>query len=249
MDSYQPSHRMLGPFAELEVAQAEKRRHDSRVALSDERLFAAATRLINDAGCAKMTLKDVSRLAGYSRTLASYRFKTKDALFNELLFRFNGWWYQEIRDFVGDSLGLQAFRRGIRATAHLLHRHPDHVRATYILYFELVGSQAIDRERLSVHLDSYRSMVISWIEDGIARGEIRRSIDAEKIVMHFMSFVYGLVYMSMTCPKVSIPQMLEDFEETIASVLIDRDQSGSSQLPLPTKNFSRVSAPNGATLS
>ncbi|MEJ2533610.1 MAG: TetR family transcriptional regulator, partial [Halioglobus sp.] len=44
-----------------------------RTALSDQRMFEAAIRLINERGTQKTTLKDIGELAGYSRGMANYR--------------------------------------------------------------------------------------------------------------------------------------------------------------------------------
>ena len=78
-------------MAESEVKRGKngRRTQAERTALSDQRMFDAAIRLIMDRGTQKTTLKDIGEMAGYSRGLANYRFGSKDGLMLELFARFD----------------------------------------------------------------------------------------------------------------------------------------------------------------
>ncbi len=191
-----------------------------RTALSDQRMFAAAISLINERGTQKTTLKDIGELAGYSRGLANYRFGSKDGLLAELFIYFDGLWKAHLEDYIGDLEGLAALQAAADALRDFLSREADYMRAMYLLWYESLGHESETRSRLSDHHRVYRKDVKRWITEGIKKGEIRDSVNAEQFAIQYCAFVFGLVYQWLVSPEVlDLNAVFADYQANQARIL------------------------------
>ncbi len=71
---------------------AKKLTNIERTNQSDKRMLASAVALILKKGTEKTTLKDVGENAGYSRSLAGYRFGSTSSLFDFVLTKLHHYW-------------------------------------------------------------------------------------------------------------------------------------------------------------
>lgn len=172
-----------------------------RTAMSDQRMFDAAIKLISAAGAGRTTLKEIGELAGYSRGLANYRFGSKDRFVGELLTHLDTLWQQELDNFVGDRRGLAALTAAIDAVEHFVTRQTDGRRALYILWFEAMGCEPHVRERLALQHDAWRRTAQRWIREGIKAGEIDAKIDPALFAIQFQAFVTGTIYQWLVNPN------------------------------------------------
>jgi AcrR family transcriptional regulator len=108
-------------------------------------MFEAAMHLIVERGTHDTTLKEIGERAGYSRGLASNRFGSKEALFNQMVRHFNKGWAKELRRFVGEKTGLAAFMAALEAVEHFLLNHTIEMQALYILWYESITSHTTVR--------------------------------------------------------------------------------------------------------
>lgn len=178
-----------------------RRTQAERTALSDARMFDAAMQLIVERGTQNTTLKEVGEKAGYSRGLASNRFGSKEALFNQMVLGFNNKWASELRRFVGDKTGLAAFMSALEAVEYFLLNHSIEMQALYILWYESISSHTSIRRRLAANHIAYRRDSERWVRQGIEEGTIRPSIDPTCFAVEFNAFIFGLVYQWLVNPS------------------------------------------------
>lgn len=171
-----------------------RRTQAERTALSDERMFEAAKQIIIEEGTHSTTLRAVGERAGYSRGLASNRFGSKQALFGQLVVRFNDKWAEELAIKVGHQTGTLACLAALHAVEGFLVNHSEYMKAMYILWFESISTDNEVRSHLADYHQIYRNDVTSWVREGIENGEINPTVDAECYAFQFSSFIFGTIY-------------------------------------------------------
>ncbi len=186
-----------------------------RTALSDQRMFNAAMQLITVHGTHNTTLKEVGEKAGYSRGLASGRFGSKEALFNELVTIFNRRWKAESRTKIGNHTGFRAFHTAVDAVIYFMVENTDYVRAMFILYYETIGSSHLLRERLADQHSAYRRDAARWVEEAIESGDARPNSSPERFAIYYTSFLFGVIYQWLVSPEtIDFKKALENFRDS-----------------------------------
>jgi AcrR family transcriptional regulator len=189
------SKEMVKKNAEGRLTQAE------RTALSDTRMVETAIELIVRHGIEGMTLKEVGEAAGYSRSLAGYRFGSKEGLMNHVIRTIGDEWLRELKQVTRDKKGLDAICSAIDAHYRFCREAPDYVFAFYILWFQSVSPGSLCKDVIiSIH-ERRQKDVAEWITQGIAGGLIDPSVDAEAIARQFSSTVIGIVYQWLVKPE------------------------------------------------
>ncbi len=200
-----------------------RRTQAERTALSDARMFEAAMLLIVEKGTQNTTLKEIGERAGYSRGLASNRFGSKEALFNQLVLGFNDKWASELRRFVGEKSGLSAFTAALEAVEYFLLNHSVEMQALYILWYESISSHTAVRRRLAANHLAYRRDSERWVRQGIEEGTIRPSIDPVCFAMEFNAFIFGLVYQWLINPSsINLQAIFSHYKRTTLETLAER---------------------------
>ncbi len=160
---------------ELPRRGKEPRSRSEKAALSDKRLIQAALELIAESGIERVTLRSIGERAGYSRGLVNYRFGTKEKLLREATKRLVQHWTDDIND-----LNEQRAATGLSAISRLIERHQRSLvsnkpesRAYHALLYSALGPMPNLREQLAQVNSQMREQIATWIEDGVANGEIR----------------------------------------------------------------------------
>jgi AcrR family transcriptional regulator len=191
-----------------------------RTALSDQRMFESAIALINERGTQKTTLKDIGELAGYSRGLANYRFGSKDGLMHELFMRFDDRWKDHLASYVHGKTGLAAVNAAADALRDFLNRESEYMRAMYLLWYDCLGHESEMRNRLADHHDVYREDAKKWIEEGIAAGEIRPTINAELFAVQYCAFIFGIIYQWLVnASALDLDAVFDDYHASLTVLL------------------------------
>jgi AcrR family transcriptional regulator len=207
----------------LEPQIPRRRTQAERTALSDARMFEAAMQLIVEKGTQNTTLKEVGERAGYSRGLASNRFGSKEALFNQMVLGFNDKWASELRRFVGNKSGLAAFMAALEAVEYFLLDHTIEMQALYILWYESISSHTAVRRRLAANHLAYRRDSERWVRQGIEEGTIRPSIDPVCFAVEFNAFIFGLVYQWLVNPtSINLHAVFSHYRRTTLETLAER---------------------------
>jgi len=211
-----------GPAGTTGEANSALRRltQSERVALSDSRMLDAAVQLIDERGTGNTTLKEVGQLAGYSRGLASSRFGSKDALFFQLLERFNLRWKEDSAKAVGLRAGLDAFRSANKGLIEFFRNEAKFIRVMYLIAYETVGSSELMRKQLADQHEAYRHGVARWIREAIAVGDARKTVSPERIAVQYVASVFGIIYQWLVHPdSVDCGQALADLRENTIQVI------------------------------
>ena len=179
--------------------------------------------LIVEHGTHNTTLKEIGERAGYSRSLASNRFGSKEALFDQMVLDFNNKWAGELRRFVGERTGLSAFMAALEAVEHFLLNRTIEMQALYILWFESISSHTAVRARLAANHLAYRRDAERWLKQGIEEGTIRPSIDPTCFAVEFNAFIFGLVYQWLVSPNsVDLHSVFYHYRRSTLETLAER---------------------------
>lgn len=183
------------------VVKPRRMTQEERTALSDTRMYEAATRLICEKGGQNTTLREIGELAGYSRGLASGRFGSKEALYRDLLTFLNKKWVAKLEVYVDGRTGLNAFCATLDAAEHFLQEQSDYTKAMYVLWYESIGSHDEVRKQLSRQQILQRNDVERCITEGIRQGDIKSSVNPMRLAMQYCSFIYGTIYQWLVSPE------------------------------------------------
>ena len=160
----------------------------------------AAVALICERGAAGTTLKDVGERAGYSRGLASYRFRNKGGLFAFIIRSIGDSWLRQLRRAVRDAVGLEAIAAATDAHFRFVVEGTDHIRAFYMLWFDSIGPDADLKDVVANIHERRRRDVAAWIEKGIAAGSIAPDVDINGTAEQFCAAIIGIVYQWLVTP-------------------------------------------------
>ena len=193
--------------ASAKLTQAE------RTALSDGRMLDAAIRLVGERGTHNTTLKEIGEMAGYSRGLASSRFGSKEALFEELLTQFNRRWKVESISSQGDRRGLEAWRVVNQTLIDFFANEAEYIRAVYLIWYETIGSSDVLRKRLADQHAAYRRDLARWVREAIEDGEVSPEVNPDTVALQYAAGVFGLIYQWLISPEAfDIARAIRDFQ-------------------------------------
>jgi AcrR family transcriptional regulator len=201
-----------------------RRTQAERTALSDQRMFEEAIRLINERGTQKTTLKEIGERAGYSRGLANYRFGSKDGLMQELFVRFDQHWKEHLASYVDGKTGIAAVTAAANALRDFLNRESDYLRAMYLLWYESLGHESGIRDKLADHHRVYRKDATRWIEQGIASGEIDPAIDPGQFAVQYCAFIFGTLYQWLVdADALDLDAIFDNYEFNMTRLLSSKE--------------------------
>ena len=178
-----------------------RRTQAERTAESDNRMLAAAIKLLVEKGTEGTTLKEVGEFAGYSRGLASYRFGNKAGLFGFIIRSVGEDWLDELQDAVRNKVGVAAIHAATDAHYHFVSESADRIRAFYLLWFDSIGPDQELRAVVSNVHERRNADVALWIRAGIEAGEIRQDVPVESIAEQFCATIIGIVYQWLATPN------------------------------------------------
>jgi len=183
-------------------------------------MHVAAMKMIGDGGTHNLTLKEVSKRAGFSRSMASARFGTKEALFSELISVAKQRWLNDLSKSIAGLSGTRALRAWSDGLASLLETNGAEIKSLYILCYETIGSSEQCRKLVEDTHMIHRSRLQRWIAEGIAEGSIRSDVSAEDMALHYVSLYYGLVYQWLVEPTIDIVGALRRFTYDFGIVVL-----------------------------
>jgi len=167
-----------------------------RTDTSDKRMLESAINLIVLKGTAKTTLKEVSEKAGYSRSMAGYRFGNKNGLFDFVLRSVGEEWLNSLKIATKNKTGLEAISNALNEHRKICLEASKHIRAFYILWFESIGTDSEIKEVVKKILKRRRDDVIHWIENSNYNGKFT----AFELAEQFNASVLGIAYFCLINP-------------------------------------------------
>jgi len=171
-----------------------------RSALSDKAMLKAALALVLEHGTDKTTLAMIGQHAGYSRGLATYRFGSKDGLYDALCRSISRHWLEYLKRGVGDKVGVEAMCAALDTIYQFEQELPEEARALQILYSGAASPSAGFQETAVNIRQRQKSDVAEWIRRGQDVGEVKAEIDADEVAAQYVAYITGMTYLWLISP-------------------------------------------------
>ncbi len=172
-----------------------------RTALSDKAMLEAALALVLEHGTDKTTLAMIGEHAGYSRGLATYRFGSKDGLYDALCRSISRHWLEYLKRGVGDKVGVEAMCAALDTIYQFEQELPEEARALQILYSGAASPSAGFQETAVNIRHRQKSDVAEWIRRGQDVGEVKAEIDADEVAAQYVAYITGMTYLWLISPE------------------------------------------------
>jgi len=156
--------------------------------------------LVLEYGTDKTTLAMIGEKAGYSRGLASYRFGSKDGLFDALCKSISRHWLEYLTRGVGDKVGIDAMCAALDTIYQFEQESPDEARALQILYSGAASPSAGFQETAVGIRRRQKSDVAEWVRRGQVAGDVRADIDVEDVAAQYVAYITGMTYLWLISP-------------------------------------------------
>jgi AcrR family transcriptional regulator len=207
--------------AATRVQPPKRRTQSERVAESDQRMLAAALRLIGERGYRGTSLAAIGEAAGYSRGLVHERFGSKAGLLWKLVKTMLRAWNLDSR-----ARGLTG-HAGIEALCDLLDNHrraieeDRGIRTFYALMFEALGPVPdLLPEFRELHR-AFRAEIEKALRTGIEAGLIRKDVDPKAQAVLLLAVQRGIAFQWLLDPEAfsldgAYEELKRDLRRTLA---------------------------------
>ena len=181
--------------ADTTLTQAE------RSALSDKAMLDAAMALVLEHGTDKTTLAMIGDKSGYSRGLVTYRFGSKDGLYDALCKSISRRWLEYLKIGVGDKTGVEAMCAALDTIYQFEQELPDPARALQILYSGAASPSAGFQQTAVGIRQRQKSDVAEWVRGGQQAGTVRSNVDADEVAAQYVAYITGMTYLWLISPN------------------------------------------------
>lgn len=180
----------------------QRRSQEERRDTSKKGLLTAALELIAERGFRATSFQAIAQRAGYSPSLVSHCFGSKEGLLSELVRRMLTRWGSDVRDVaIEERTGADALKAIAAAHRTALEQTPSAVRAMYMLLFEsLIDAQELRREFVALD-QRLRAGNARLLQGAQASGEARDDIDAEAHAALFLAMLRGITLQWLVDPQ------------------------------------------------
>lgn len=191
---------------------------------TDSRIQTAAIRLVLTYGYDKTTVGDIAREAGVARSTIYTKWKTKEALFADVLrdetTRFARDWYRRVEaDPQGGSF------LGIYKNSLLAVRDNPFTRALYSENRRVLGS-FVDDEQLARLMEDRLAWTTILFERMQAAGLVRPEVDARTVAQVAVIFRRGLLYSDFSSEsggKLAYEEVIDFFTAMFYQAMVSKD--------------------------
>lgn len=186
-----------------------------------QRLLEGAAQCFASAGYSRTTVEQIASTAGVSKAIVYHHFRSKESVLEALLERMLADWTRvsnlEAYLAAGSSV-LDAFGRSLRASLDFARKSPL-LRALFQLdaavLLGLGNSAAVQKS-----IQEARVLMIAAVRGGLASGELRGELDAERA-----ADLLRLVTIAL-CDHLIFPQSIDASDERFVETCIDVLQRG-----------------------
>jgi AcrR family transcriptional regulator len=163
---------------------------------STQRLLDAATKLLAEVGYAGTTLAAVGARAGYSRSLVTARFGSKEGLLNVLIDRLSLGWAPYFAKPPPAETGLASLVGLVCSIARGVRADPTALRVMQRLIFEASGRTAAAsiHRRFRKATATFQHDVAALVRRGVADGSIRSDVDVDAEAAVILATLRGITY-------------------------------------------------------
>ena len=183
------------------MAIIESTRQQERRDASTRALLHAAGDLILEGGFAAMTFAAIGERSGYSRSMVTVRFGSKEGLVEELLDQLVRNWSHTTLPRPSDGLsGLATTRAVLDAIHQQIHKQSKGLRVLYALMFEGLGDSGLLRDRFRALHVVIRTDFADRISAGQRDGSITADVDPVVEAAFVVTGMRGIGYQWLLDP-------------------------------------------------
>jgi AcrR family transcriptional regulator len=183
----------------VDATRTERRSQAERRDEAEQRLLAAAVRLVAERGLAGLTLSEVGEAAGYSRGLPAHYFGGKSGLIVTLAAHLISRFGRALDRSEHHGLGLERLLGTVAFYFDSAARDPAGTRALFVLLGEGLGNALVSDRLAELNARSAKAFEIN-LRAAVAAGEIRDEIDARSQGILILSTLRGAVGQWLLAP-------------------------------------------------
>ncbi|MCY3851292.1 MAG: TetR/AcrR family transcriptional regulator [Acidimicrobiaceae bacterium] len=183
------------------MAIVERTRQKERREESTEALLRAAGELVLEGGISAMTFAAIGERSGYSRSLVTVRFGSKEGLVEELLVQLvRDWSHRSVPEPDESATALDRIAATLEAIQRQIDKNSRGVRVLYALMFEGRGDESFLRDRFGRFHEEQRATFAKWVEAGQAEGSVAVDLDAADEAAFIVAGLRGIGYQWLVDP-------------------------------------------------
>ena len=199
-----------GTTAPARRSQAERR------SASERKLLDATAQVVAERGSAGATFAAVAEVAGGSRSHPHYLFGSKGAMLEALVAEFSELYTEQVVGRIGDATGLDAILAVVKMFIRSLADPLTMTKAFYVLLGESLSTVPELRPGLNAYHEWLQDLVRSWIDQGVAAGDLSAEVDAQAAAVMIVAMVRGIGFLVLSNPDAYDLKALEQL--TIAQI-------------------------------
>jgi len=198
------------------MPRQKRRSQRERSTESGRRLLASAVELIAEQGFERTSIAEIGRRSGYSHSIVSARYGTKEALLESL-------WETEfearlLQPTQEGGNGLARLLSTVDLAIQQLEQDPALLRAFFMLIFEIAGPVTGMRLRLIDWLSRYELTIAQAMSAGLRDGSIQHVSDPDRAAREMVAFFIGRAFRWILEPQaVDYVSELRDWRESFAT--------------------------------
>ncbi len=180
----------------------KERRQDS-----DQRIINAALELFAAQGYLRTTLIQIGNIAGYTGTLVSNRFKSKEGLLRAVL--------AHIMQRFEDAPEKQGFKSAQAQMSDFLELYlkdvadrEDRIRALHVIIGEALGAIPEIRDEVISVYTIFRGRVAGLVQAGIESGDYKADTDPDQASIIIVGMLRGITMQYLADPKAVDPKAM-----------------------------------------
>ncbi len=222
----------------MTASEPARRTQEERRNESDARIIAAAIELFASQGYRQTTLIQIGQAAGYTGTLISNRFGSKEKLLRAVLAHILDRFYPDTggadQAAAGQgAAGQPADERLLGFIARYLmdvNDRQSRIRALHVIIGEALGGMPQVHDQIVKVNRAFRRHVEGYIVDGIRTGAFRADLDPTEATVIIVGLLRGVTMQALAEPRtIDITSMIGPLQATVLSFVTGCGPSASDQ--------------------
>ncbi|MDF1734227.1 MAG: TetR/AcrR family transcriptional regulator [Minwuia sp.] len=223
----------------MAVSESARRTQEERRNESDARIIAAAIELFASQGYRQTTLIQIGQAAGYTGTLISNRFGSKEKLLRAVLAHILDRFYP----YTGNADAGRTGDAGMVPAADMqllgfieqylmdVNDRQSRIRALHVIIGEALGGMPQVHDQIVKVNRAFRRHVEGYIVHGIETGAFRADLDPAEAAIIIVGLLRGVTMQALAEPRtIEITSMISPLQATVRAFVISNAPTGSDRL-------------------
>jgi AcrR family transcriptional regulator len=202
------------------AVKADRRSQAQRRDDAEQRLLAAAVRLVGERGLERITLAEVGEAAGYSRGLPAHYFGGKEGLVVALASHLIGGFGRALERSERHRPGLDRLLGMVGFYLGSARKTPAVTRALFVLLGEGLSNGLVSERLAQLNARSAQAIETN-LRAAMAAGEVRKDIDATSQAILILSSLRGAVGLWLLAPEaIDLRAVRDEFVASLRRSLV-----------------------------